>query len=449
MDETATVSPADFAAKDSWTIEDHEHLLDRLFTAPNAVEKLKDILTRMVAGNPAPKGGAALKIGIARYMLCRFAEALDVLSAAADNKDRHWFQALCLMNLHRYDEAVEEFGLAKAGGAPGDKIDLKLAEVHALGGDLDAADSLLTALSKALGETAEYHYVRGLSAELAGFGERAVAAYEQALAIDENCPEATFRLAYFHDLHGDEDQAMELYRKCTSQPPVHANALLNLAVLQDDAGEYDKVIATVRRVLANNPNHLRAKLILKDARASKVMYYDEEQAKRLAYRSAVLDTPVTDFELSVRARNCLKKMNIRTLGDLVRTSEATLMSYKNFGETSLKEIREMLSAKNLSLGQALEEGAAEDATLLAAVAAAFSSPAPATVSDEVLNTLVSKVDFSIRVQRALETINVATLGDLISKTEVDLLGCNNFGQTSLNEVHAKLTEHGLKLRETD
>ena len=109
----------------------------------------------------------------------------------------------------------------------------------------------------------------------------------------------------------------------------------------------------------------------------------------------------------------------------------------------------MLSAKNLSLGQALEEGAAEDATLLAAVAAAFSSPAPATVSDEVLNTLVSKVDFSIRVQRALETINVATLGDLISKTEVDLLGCNNFGQTSLNEVHAKLTEHGLKLRETD
>ena len=74
-------------------------------------------------------------------------------------------------------------------------------------------------------------------------------------------------------------------------------------------------------------------------------HYGEEvmakpQAKRMAKRSAVMDIPVTDFELSVRARNCLKKMNIRTLGDLVRTTEQQLLAYKNFGETSLKELQE-------------------------------------------------------------------------------------------------------------
>jgi len=449
MDQDTTASLADITAKETWTIEDHEQMLEQLFAVSNAAEKFKGVLTKLVADNPEPRGGAALKIGIARYMLCRFAEALDVLSDATDNKDRRWFQALCLMHLRRYDEAAEELARTKARGVSADKVDLKLAEIHALAGDLESADKLLTSLSRALSETAEYHYVRGLVAELAGFGDKAVEAYQQALSIDESYGEATFRLAYFYDLHGDEERAIELYRACTSQPPVHANALLNLAVLYDDAGDYDEAIAAARRVLANDPSHLRARLILKDAQSSKVMYYDEEQAKRMAYRSAVLETPVTDFELSVRARNCLKKMNIRTLGDLVRTSEATLMSYKNFGETSLREIREMLSARNLSLGQALEEDVVQDAALMAAVSAAFSSPAPVEVSEEVLNTPVNQVDFSIRVQRALETIEIKTLGDLITKTEADLLACSNFGQTSLNEVHAKLTEYGLKLSEAD
>ena len=55
--------------------------------------------------------------------------------------------------------------------------------------------------------------------------------------------------------------------------------------------------------------------------------------------------PITDFELSVRSRNCLKKMNIRSLGDLLKTTEQELLSYKNFGETSLNEIKALLDAK--------------------------------------------------------------------------------------------------------
>ncbi len=48
-------------------------------------------------------------------------------------------------------------------------------------------------------------------------------------------------------------------------------------------------------------------------------------------------------------------MNIITLGDLLNISEAELLSYKNFGETSLREIKFLLDTKGLHLGMAMEE----------------------------------------------------------------------------------------------
>ena len=51
-------------------------------------------------------------------------------------------------------------------------------------------------------------------------------------------------------------------------------------------------------------------------------------------------------------------MNIKSLGDLLRTTEQELLSYKNFGETSLNEIKALLAQKGLRLGQAAEDGKA-------------------------------------------------------------------------------------------
>jgi len=80
------------------------------------------------------------------------------------------------------------------------------------------------------------------------------------------------------------------------------------------------------------------------------MYYDEDAQRKRDRMSQVLSVPVSDFELSVRSRNCLQKMGINTLGDLPAPRAGTALS-KNFGETSLVEIREMLASKGLSLGQ--------------------------------------------------------------------------------------------------
>lgn len=428
-------------AKETWTVEDHAELLRQLFTMRDAPGKFRAIVAQMEAAEEEPRGAAAVKLGIAQYMLCRFRQALETLSAGTDNKDRRFFQAMCYRNLRRFDQAAEEFERAKDRGWDPVRIDSELVEIKALTGDVEAGLKALAKLERKIADTATYHYLSGLLAELSGQREEAGEAYVRARQIDPGHCRATFRLAYLHDLHGEEEEAIELYKECVSAPPVHANALLNLAVLYEDAGQNDLAVACLRRILVADPAHARARLFMKDAEASKTMFFDEDRARSLARRNALLDTPVTDFELSVRARNCLKKMDICTLGDLVRTTEVKLMAYKNFGETSLKEIRDMLDAKGLRLGQALEEGS-ELADMMSAE--------PVGIRNEgVLATPIEQIEFSIRIRRAITAMKVATLGELANKTEAELLACSNFGQTSLNEVCQRLAEYGLTLREPD
>lgn len=61
------------------------------------------------------------------------------------------------------------------------------------------------------------------------------------------------------------------------------------------------------------------------------------------------DVPVRELEFSVRSRNCLKRANIKTLGQLTDMSADDLLSIKNFGRKSLYEIRDKLKQFNLSL----------------------------------------------------------------------------------------------------
>jgi DNA-directed RNA polymerase subunit alpha len=63
---------------------------------------------------------------------------------------------------------------------------------------------------------------------------------------------------------------------------------------------------------------------------------------------------VDELELSVRASNCLKTANIRTIADLVQKSESELLKTKNFGKKSLNEIKTILGEMGLSLGIRLD-----------------------------------------------------------------------------------------------
>src|SRR5436190_11720715 len=180
------------------------------------------------------------------------------------------------------------------------------------------------------GPAADEYYRRGLDSEKEGIHEKSVEFYERALNENPDHERACFRLAVLYDRRAEDAKAIELYERVTTSPPVYLNALLNLAVLYEDNNHYDEAHRCLDAVLRTNPNHARARLYMKDVESARSMYYDEDDRKGDS-RNRVLEIPISDFELSVRSRNCLKKMNIRSLGDLLRTTEQELLSYKNFG----------------------------------------------------------------------------------------------------------------------
>ena len=170
----------------------------------------------------------------------------------------------------------------------------------------------------------------------------------------------------------------------------------------------------------------------------------EEREKKKTRKTQILETPISDFELSVRSRNCLQKMNIKTIEDLLNITEAELLSYKNFGETSLREIKSVLASKNLRLGMAIEE------KQLAAID--FTDQDRMDEQGENAGLLSKPLDdlqLSVRARNCVLKLNLRTLGDLTRKTEAELLGCKNFGVTSLNEIKKSIANLGLSLRSLD
>ena len=290
---------------------------------------------------------------------------------------------------------------------------------------------------------AEEFYRRGQEQEKEGHHEKAAEFYERALGENPDHEMAAFRLAVLYDRRAEDAKAIELYERVCTSPPVHLNALINLAVLYEDNNHYDEAHRCLDAVLRTNPNHERARLFMKDVESARSQFYDDGDDRRGDRRDAVLNIPITDFELSVRSRNCLKKMNIKSLGDLLRTTEQELLSYKNFGETSLNEIKALLAQKGLRLGQA-----AEDPTKGAAVSRRVTA-AVGNMPPEVLNKSVADLELSVRSRKALQRLNINSLGELASRTEDELLGCKNFGTTSLNEIKQQLGTFGLNLRKLE
>jgi DNA-directed RNA polymerase subunit alpha len=290
--------------------------------------------------------------------------------------------------------------------------------------------------------TADKNLELGRQADAQGDRPGAIECYRNAVKADSQNAQALFALAFSLDLKGEEDEALSLYERCSKLEDAPLNSLINLAVLYEDRGDFNSAEKSLRQVLDTNPNHPRALLFMKDVLASREMYFDEEYDRTMAIHNALLDTPVTDFELSVRARNCLKKMSIRTLGDLLRISEAELLSYKNFGENSLVEIKEMLTIKGLRLGQRADEAQRH-------VMRELYDRARNVGKEGMLTKSVSELNLSVRARKALQMLNIHTIGELCSRTEAELMGVKNFGSTSLVEIKERLTDLGVGLRELD
>lgn len=65
---------------------------------------------------------------------------------------------------------------------------------------------------------------------------------------------------------------------------------------------------------------------------------------------SMLNQSVDDLDLSVRAQNCLKAAQIKTIGDLVRREESEMLKFRNFGRKSLQELIQVLEERGLRFG---------------------------------------------------------------------------------------------------
>jgi len=385
---------------------------------------------------------ASLAIGIGLFILAKDAEAVKRLEKAKDCKEKLIYLAFALPRMGKFDEAIENLQKAVDYGADPLNITLEKAATYRYASNFDSAAKELKTLANFENVSAEYHYQLARLQETQGLYDEAIDNYKTALELSPNHQKALFHLAYRCDLSGDEEAAVDYYRQIASTAPVYVNALLNLAVLYEDMGEFDKAARCIDKVLKYHPNHQRAILFKKDIESSKTMFYDEEKEKKKDRRTQILETPISDFELSVRSRNCLKKMNIETVGDLLNITEVELLSYKNFGETSLREIRAVLEAKGLHLGMALEEKQF-------AAAEPFDHSGIKEENEGLLSKSVDDLQLSVRARKCLQKLNIRTLGDLIRRTDAELLGVKNFGVTSLNEIKKAIGNFGLSLRSLD
>jgi DNA-directed RNA polymerase subunit alpha len=307
-------------------------------------------------------------------------------------------------------------------------------------GELDGARRALDSIEPDEENRDELFYYTGLLKEREYDHEGALHSFEAAIEQNPEHLQAIFRAAYVCDKGGDDETAIELYERCTGKTPAPVHAMVNLAILYEDQGMLREAEALLQHVLSEHPNHARARRLLKSVDGSYTMVYDERTQREREKRDAVLDTPISDFELSVRSRNCLRQMNIRTLGDLLRTTEAELLSYKNFGETSLNEIKAMLTQRGLRLGQTLQP-VAQPATPQLTSLPPGSSPH--------INRPVTELELSVRSRKALQRLGVTTLGELAMRSEPELLAIKNFGQTSLTEIKRQLETFGLTLRDSE
>ena len=384
------------------------------------------------------QGQMAIRAAVGLYLLGRHAEAHDLLGEVADDGVAVFYDACSLESLGDNAAAGERFEQAARAGY--DEVECSLRRVGTIRRDgrlADAEEALKNAPSGSTSR-AEYSYQMGCILTEQCNTAAAVESFERAIDMDPHHSRSLFNLALENARHGNDEEAIRLYEQSLSRPPQFLGALLNLGLLYEDSENYDAAEFCFRRVLASDPNHSQARLYLKDIEATSDMYYDEDLAKEELRMQQLLSRPVTDFELTVRSRNCLEGIGVKSLGDLTMVTEMELLSGKNFGETSLVEIRELLTLHGLAIGQNINKEQELEPTF-----------APSDLSPEeraLIEKPVADLNLSVRARKCMARLGITQMGELIRRTPDELLSSKNFGVTSLNEIRGKLDELDLKLR---
>lgn len=426
-------------SQEALTIENIITLKNQVYTTKENYEifekNVKELRSSVSKADNTEGKENTLILGICLWIAGKQEEAIETLAELKSSKIACYFLGKCHQELKDYEKAIEFFERSKRTGTEEFEILIDIVETQRLSGDLQNALKSIQELSNTYDNEADLHYQWAHCLDDLGEYEDAVTHYNRALEINPTHPNSLFRLAYDYDLDGEDEKALEYYEKCINKAPVYTNAMINLGLLYEDTDNYEKAISCYETVLQSNPNHKIARLFLKDARAGISMLYDEDKVKKQGKETEVLNIPISDFELSVRSKNCLERMNIKTLDDLTQVTELELLSYKNFGETSLTEIKNILNQKGLRLGQAVDEMKQAEMFI----------DTDTGGYEGNLSKSILEIELSKQCRNAIEKMGIETIGDLVQKTETELLEQNGFKQKDIDEIKNQLDELGLEL----
>lgn len=402
--------------------------------------ELREVV-QILSGEDARTPASNVKLGVGLYMLGQYRLAAETLSNSDSGAIAFFYMGKSYFALNEFENAADAYESAAKAGYDKDLCMLGIVESHRHSGKTEEALRLVDDMFGPIEQTAEYLYQRGATiASIGNNPNEVIALYERAVeANPEHCG-ALFGLGLENDRRGNDGSAIEYYQRAANVFPTNVGTLLNLGVLYEDQERYDHAKRCYDRILDSFPTDKRALMFYKDAAASGETYSVENEREEERSRQ-VLKTPISDFELSVRSRNCLQRMGLNTLGDLTKISESELLGSKNFGETSLDEINKMMHSKQLSIGMYSDEVRPEEEPL--------DTTDLSPDAQALLDRPISDLQLSVRARKCMHRLELGTIGELLRRSPDDLLECKNFGVTSLKEIREKLTQMGLKLRGDD
>lgn len=416
------------------SLEDFLEARSMIESSRRVQEKFVETLSALESGESVGinKKEAPRRLAVGLWMAGRLDEAARRLSRFNDVAS-HFFAGQCLTSLNRSEEARTALKKIPARSRT-PMVEAAIARTFRLEGKLDEAADYARGVLKKNPDGADLHCEVGLAEYHGGEYDAAVESFDKALKADSEHRSTMFHLAYVLYQRGGDEEAVELYEKLVAMKPVHVGALANLAFIYEDMGMYEKSSSYLQKLHDADPANTRLTLLYELASSCEDMYYDDEKQKQVARRERLLQMSIDDFELSIRSRKCLEEMAIETLGDLVSRTESELLSFNNFGETSLAEVKSILKQKGLDLE--------------AEAPAGESTPVPdATVRNDALDLSLEKSGLSVRVRKSLEDSSLKTLEDVCAKTGKELLDIKDFGRASLRELKKKISGYDLSLKE--
>ncbi len=125
----------------------------------------------------------------------------------------------------------------------------------------------------------------------------------------------------------------------------------------EQSTNYDRLVLDIetdgsispREALASAGDTLRSLVALVAEMSDSPQGLELGEVSGASSGSPDLDLPIEDLDLSERPRNCLKRAQVNTVGELVERTEDDLLAITNFGQKSLDEVIQKLDERGLSL----------------------------------------------------------------------------------------------------